>query len=142
MKFLSLACTIFLCLSSQTYAQNVALLLFDGETGQNFAGCLNCNRYDEASVCNKYGTYGSKYNDESIWNRYGQFGSRYEGNSPWNRYGEGLRIVDPDGNFYGRFSLNRYANGGQSNIQTVQSLLELYEAGVELDAMRDLLCEN
>lgn len=38
-------------------AQNVALLLFDAETSTQFAGCLNCEKYDDAAVCNKYGDF-------------------------------------------------------------------------------------
>ena len=121
---------------AQAQAQDVALLLFDAETHRQFAGCLNCNRYDDGSVCNRYGDYGSRYSDTSIWNRYGDFGSRYEDNSPWNRYGEGLIVVDPDGNFYGHFSLNRYSRYGQSRVPLIQSLLQLYEDGVELGEIR------
>jgi len=120
-------------------AQNVALLLFDGETGRIFAGCLNCSRYDDASICNRYGDHGSRYSDKSIWNRYGDFGSRYETNSPWNRYGEGLRIVDAEGNYYGRFSLARY---DQSKLPLIQALLEAYEENDDLAELRDRLCEN
>ena len=132
---------VLLFSGSQAQAQDVALLLFDSETRQEFAGCLNCNLYDDGSVCNRYGDYGSRYSDKSIWNRYGDFGSRYEDNSPWNRYGEGLIVVDPNGNFYGHFSLNRYARHGQSRLPLVQSLLRLYADGVDLDEIRDLLCE-
>lgn len=115
-----------------------ALLLFDGKTGTQFAGCLNCGRYDEVAVCNRYGDFGSRYSDTSIWNRYGKFGSRYEDNSPWNRYGEGLRIVDQSGNYYGRFSLSRH---DQSGLPLVQAILEAHEAVDDLDELRDLLCE-
>lgn len=141
MNIIGNAVAVLLLSCSQAQAQDVALLLFDSETHQQFAGCLNCNRYDDGSVCNRYGDYGSRYGDTSIWNRYGDFGSRYEDNSPWNRYGDGLIVVDPSGNFYGHFSLNRYARDGQSRIGLVQSLLRLYEEGVELDDIRDLLCE-
>jgi hypothetical protein len=127
--------------SSQAQAQDAALLLFDSETHQQFVGCLNCSRYDNGSVCNRYGDYGSRYSELSIWNSYGKFGSRYEDNSPWNRFGQGLIVVDPEGNFYGIFSLNRNARYTQSRVPLVQDLLELYEAGVELDQIRDLLCE-
>lgn len=126
---------------SPALAQNTALLLFDGETHKEFAGCLNCNRYDDSSVCNAYGDYGSRYSDTSIWNRYGRFGSPYQDNSPWNRYGEGLVVVDPDGKFYGHFSLNRYPRDGQSRLPLILSLLEVYESGTELDEIRDMLCE-
>lgn len=120
-------------------AQDVALLLFDGKTGKVFAGCLNCSRYDDASVCNAYGDYGSRYSDKSIWNRYGDFGSRYEDNSPWNNYGEGLRVVDADGNYYGRFSRASY---GQSKIPLILALLKAYEANDDLSDLRDRLCEG
>ena len=143
MKHIALIAALALFLPVSAHAQNVALLLFENTSSDNrFAGCLNCNRYDDASVCNRYGKYGSRYEDDSIWNRYGQHGSRYEEHSPWNRYGEGLIVVDPDGNFYGHFSLNRYARYGQSKLPLVQSLLQLYEEGVELDEIRDLLCER
>lgn len=139
-KILALA-GLLLAICPPAQAQNVALLLFDAETGKEFAGCLNCNRYDDGSVCNAYGDHGSRYSDESIWNRYGKFGSSYEENSPWNRYGEGLIIVDRDGKFYGHFSANRFADGGQSRLPLIRSMLELQESGVELDEIRDLLCE-
>lgn len=129
---------VLMAMQGAARANDVALLLFDGSTGRTFAGCLNCNRYDDASVCNRYGDFGSRYSETSIWNRYGKFGSRYEDNSPWNRYGEGLRIVDPSGNYYGRLSLSRY---DQSRLPLVQALLEAHEAMDDLDALRDLLCE-
>jgi hypothetical protein len=125
--------------ASGAVAQEPALLLFDGESGQTFAGCLNCNKFDDAAVCNKYGDYGSKYEDSSIWNAYGEFGSKYEKNSPWNKSGEGLRIVDLDGNYYGRFTLS---NTDHSRLPIVISLVKLYEAFEDLDKLRDFYCEQ
>jgi hypothetical protein len=142
-KRLASACFAALVFSSShVAAQNVALLLFDAETSTRFAGCLNCGRYDDGSVCNKYGDFGSKYADMSIWNKYGNVGSKYEDDSPWNKYGEGLIVVDNAGNFYGQFTMNHYARWGQSEIPMVQALLDLYDAGVDLDELRDLLCEQ
>ncbi|TPL00671.1 hypothetical protein FJ938_22005 [Mesorhizobium sp. B2-4-14] len=131
--------TISLVLAAASaQAQDLALLLFDGATGTKFAGCLNCGRYDDVAVCNKYGDFGSKYSDNSIWNKYGQFGSKYETNSPWNAYGEGLRVVDKDGHYYGRFTLSV---AEQSKIGLIQSLLGAYQKTDDLDSLRDLLCE-
>lgn len=135
----SILALIFASLPTLAAAQERALLLFDGETGRTFAGCLNCNRYDSASVCNRYGDYGSIYSDKSIWSRYGNFGSRYAANSPWSRYGEGLRIVDEEGNFYGMFTLSR---SGRSRFPIVQALLDAFDEGVDLHKIRDLYCEN
>ncbi len=125
--------------SPELQSSEVALLLFDGETGAEFAGCLNCNKYDGVSVCNKYGEYGSKYSQTSIWNPYGDFGSRYRENSPWNKYGEGLRIVDADGAYYGKFSASPY---GQSRLEIVKELLSAFEAMDDLEALRNLMCER
>ena len=125
--------------STSANAQNVALLLFDGETGRDFAGCLNCNKYDASSICNRYGDYGSRYSDKSIWNRYGDFGSRYSNKSPWSRYGDGLKIVDADGGYYGKFTL---ASFGRSKLPIVQAILEAYEKNDDLSDLRDALCDN
>lgn len=125
-------------LASPVSAQDVALLLFDGEKGTEFVGCLNCSRFDAASVCNQYGDFGSKYSDSSIWNQYGTYGSKYEENSPWNPYGSGLRIVDEDGNFYGLFTAARFS---RSSLPLITSLVEANESLGDLEALRDLYCE-
>lgn len=130
---------VFLMAPSGSRAQDVALLLFDGETGRNFAGCLNCRRLDSASVCSRYGDYGSRFSDTSIWSRFGSYGGRYEANSPWSRYGEGLRVVDSDGNYYGRFSRSQ---SGQSRLPIVQFLLQAWD-DFDGDRMmiRDWFCD-
>ncbi len=125
--------------NSPTNAQNVALLLFDGATGKNFVGCLNCGKYDASSICNRYGDYGSRYSVKSIWNRYGDFGSRYSNMSPWSRYGAGLKIVDSDGGYYGKFTLSSY---GRSKLPIIQAILEAYEKNDDLSDLRDALCDN
>lgn len=125
-------------MSAEASAQNVPLLLYDGETGTEFAGCLNCNRFESASVCNRFGDYGSKFSDNSIWNQFGQFGSKFQTNSPWNQFGEGLRIVDPDGNYYGRFTKSPFE---RSRLPLVRNLIAAYDQLGSLSDVRDLLCE-
>ncbi len=58
------------------------LLAADG----NFVGKLTTNVYDQESICNQYGTYGSQYSAMSIWNQYSQYGSRYALYSVYNQY--------------------------------------------------------
>jgi hypothetical protein len=137
-KLLGLMTALLIGLPPEGAKQDVALLLFDGETGREFVGCLNCNRYDPSSVCNQYGEYGSRYQQNSIWNQYGPYGSRYAASSPWNRYGNGLRIVDGSGNYYGRFTLSRT---DRSRLPLVAALLAAYEADGDLAKLRDALCE-
>lgn len=136
MKTWALCISMTLAGLSPAKAQNLALRLYDGETGQRFAGCLNCSRTDELAVCNRYGDFGSRYSDNSILNPYGPFGSRYETNSPWNRYGEGLRITDKSGGYYGRFTLNRYAD--QSRFPLIQNILAVYDRIEDLQTLREI----
>lgn len=90
-------------------AQNI--LIFGGKNHDVFLGCLNCDKYDNNSIWNKYGDYGSKYNDKCIWNKYGDYGGKYSDTSPFNKYASSPPVlVDGDGNFYGYFTGNKYSN--------------------------------
>lgn len=133
----ALIATVWITLSLPGQAQ--VLLLFDGSTGQEFYGCLNCGRNDDASVCNRYGTYGSRYAESSIWNPYGTVGSKYENDSPWNRYGEGLRIVDEAGAYYGRLTTGSFNDASRHPL--ARAIIEAYESVDDISVVRDLLCE-
>ncbi len=83
--------------------------LYGGKNHQEFIGCLNCNQFDKNSIWNELGKYGNKLSSKSIWNSYGTFGSEYSSYSPWNKYYTAPPIVvDPQGNFYGYFTLNEH----------------------------------
>lgn len=49
-----------------------------------FLGSLRPNKYDQDSIFNQYGPYGSPYSQTSIFNRYGQYGGRFSNLSPFN----------------------------------------------------------
>jgi hypothetical protein len=58
---------------------------------------------------NKYGQHGSAYSSVSIWNHSSTFGSRYSSESACNPYANDPPvIVDSEGEYYGRLSLNEY----------------------------------
>jgi hypothetical protein len=52
-RFCLLAVIIAIGLATSSSAQTPALLLFGGTNHKTFLGCLNCSKYDSASVCNK-----------------------------------------------------------------------------------------
>ncbi|MDG6345263.1 hypothetical protein Q7469_03775 [Glaesserella parasuis] len=117
--------SITLLSSLSAYAEPT-YLLFAGENHDKFLGCLNCNKYDNSSIWNKYGDFGSKYSSESIWNKYGTYGSKYSGESPWNKYStEAPVIVDSSGNYYGKFTINKYDD--QTRIKSILWILENHE---------------
>ena len=93
------------------------LLLFGGDGHKTFLGCLNCSKFDSASVLNDYGTHGNKYNSESIFNQFGEFGSKYSSTSACNPYASDPPvIVDKEGNYYGRLSVNAISQSRNPTI--------------------------
>lgn len=85
------------------------LMLFGGRGHDTYLGCLNCGEYDSESVFNEYSQFGSAYSSTSIRNAYSEFGSRYSQYSACNPYASDPPVVvDGDGNYYGRLTLNRY----------------------------------
>lgn len=84
-------------------------MLFGGANNSVFLGRLNCPEYENDSIYNKYGSYGSNYGPFSIWNANGIYGSKYSQYSPWNLYAPNPPIiVDQNGNFYGYFTVNKF----------------------------------
>ena len=67
-------------------------ILVDPSTGK-YLGNLNSNQYDQNSVSNPYGKFGSQYSPESINNRFGQYGSQYSNDSPNNPYSNNAPVI-------------------------------------------------
>ena len=85
------------------------LMIFGGTNHTVYLGCLNCSEYASDSVKNTYGTHGSGYSQESIFNHYGSYGSPYSAESACSEYANDPPvIVDQNGKYYGRLTLNRY----------------------------------
>lgn len=107
---LLLMAIMYLALSAtDASAQATKLMIFGGDDHKVYLGCLNCSQYAVDSVHNEYNSYGSQYSATSIFNRYGVYGSPYSNTSACNQYAnQPPAIVDSDGNFYGRLTLNEY----------------------------------
>ena len=101
--------TFLLVIVISSFVKGQSLLIFGGKNHDVFLGCLNCDKYQDKSIWNKYGDYGSKYNAKCIWNKYGVYGGKYSDYSPFNKYASYPPVlVDKDGNFYGYFSADKY----------------------------------
>ena len=101
--------TLFLIVAFTTITSGQSLLIFGGKNHDIYLGCLNCDKYEDKSIWNAYGDFGSKYNDKCIWNKYGDYGGAYSDFSPFNKYASNPPVlVDKDGNFYGYFTADKY----------------------------------
>ncbi len=136
----ALGVAAWLIFATASFGQTTALLLFGDSNHKTFLGCLNCSKYDSGSVCNSYGEQGSKYSSDSIWNAYGDFGSKYSNDSPWNQYtSDGPVIVDKAGQFYGRFTANKFVSD-RTHIEALNQLTDIVASGAALDEARHLFC--
>jgi hypothetical protein len=100
------------------------LMVFGGPGHATYLGCLNCSEYANDSVFNENGPHGSPYASESIFNAYSRFGGQYGAYSPCNPYASDPPvIVDENGAFYGRLTVNAY-NPQASHDATIQGWLE------------------
>ena len=107
--------------------QGQTLYIYGGSNHDVYLGCLNCNKYDNNSIWNAYGKYGSKYNSNSIWNAYGSYGSKYNSASPWNSYSNAPPVIkDKNGVFYGYFTTNKYKSK-RAEFDLVKVLYENHE---------------
>lgn len=95
-----------------TLPSGIDLFLVSNDNNNKYLGKLSSNKYDQESIFNKYGKYGSEYSSESVWNNYGTYGSKYSNYSAFNPYtNKPPLIVDIDGNVYGYLTVNKYISG-------------------------------
>src|ERR1700676_1284015 len=109
--------------SAQQYSTK--LMIFGGFDHKTYLGCLNCNEYAADSVFNSYGSNGSPYSAQSIWNRYSEFGSAYSNFGACNQFASDPPvIVDQNGNYYGRLTVNEYHPEGAGGAKYYSWLTE------------------
>jgi hypothetical protein len=58
------------------------LLAADGQ----YLGKVICSHFDQDSIFNPFGPYGSRFSSTSIWNQFGSYGGRFSSNSPFNQF--------------------------------------------------------
>jgi len=85
------------------YISGAAIVAHDGV----YLGRLT-NRYDEQSIYNPYGTYGSRYQSNSVNNPYGTYGSEYSALSPNNRYSSNPPVLVRNGVPLAYFTINTF----------------------------------
>jgi len=80
------------------------LIAQDGQ----YLGKITTNRYDNDSIINRYGPYGSRFSATSIFNKFSQYGSRYGSYSINNPYCTQPPTLVIKGKFIAYISNNRF----------------------------------
>lgn len=71
-----------------------------------FLGSLRPDQFDQDSIFNQFGIYGSRYSQTSIYNRYGRYGGSYSPLSPYNSYSITPPKVYHNGQFTAYLTVN------------------------------------
>jgi len=104
------------------------LLIYGGKGHDVFLGCLNCSKSEQKSIWNTYDEFGSKFNDKCIWNNYSTYGGKYSEYSPFNKNASYPPvIVDPEGNFYGYFTANKFKDK-RTSVQLALFIIDYWES--------------
>ena len=123
------------------YSRGRKGLIYGGKDHNKFLGCIGCGKHNSNSICNPYGTYGSKYNSTSLFNKYSNFGSRYSRASPWNLYNSSDSapiLVDVQGRFYGYFTSNPYRSQAFSYARDLKKWYN--DSDGDLETFQKKLC--
>ena len=116
--------------------------LYGGVANSVYLGCLTCNRFDAASVCNQFGTYGSAFAALSIWNQFGTYGSVFSSSSPWNQFSSsGPIVVGSDLLTYGYFTVNAF-QFNRTTIPAYVNVLNFFSSTRDLASTRVYACGN
>lgn len=73
-----------------------------------FLGKLNRNQYDNESIFNQYGPYGSKYSPTCIFNPYSEYGGQFANMSPFNPYSNDPPQIFLHGHFHAFLTVNQH----------------------------------
>jgi hypothetical protein len=126
--------------SSSSTPATKELLLFGGEGGSTFLGCLNCANTSATSICNPAGEFGSGESLASIWNDLGDYGSEASDDSPWSDASVNPPLIlDRNGDPYGYFTRNT-AHRNRTRIAWLDVALEYYGKTKNLEKTRVEMC--
>ncbi|WP_320110330.1 hypothetical protein [Draconibacterium orientale] len=76
-----------------------------------FLGKLTSNEFDNDSLLNEFGPYGSEFSPKSIFNEFGKYGSEFSSLSPFNEFNSNPPKIFINGNFYGFLTVNDFVTG-------------------------------
>ncbi|WP_109699670.1 hypothetical protein [Chitinophaga deserti] len=76
-----------------------------------FLGKLTSNEFDNDSLLNEFGPFGSEFSPTSIFNEFGTYGSEFSGMSPFNEFSSTPPRIYVNGKLYGYLTENELLAG-------------------------------
>lgn len=122
-----------LAILAPIYAADAPLYIFGGQGHKEFLGCLNCGTTHPKSVWNELSTYGFK-NSVGLWNPFREYVDAVSSYSMCNEFAaDPPVIVDAEGNYYGRLTVNRFTSGSVCAVSGVELLCNVVQAVCKKD---------
>lgn len=87
--------------------------IWGSDLEKTFLGTISNNRFDQQSILNIYGNFGSKYSQTSIFNPYSLFGSAFGEYSALNKYSNKPPQIIKNNNFVAWLTVNQYMSGNK-----------------------------
>ncbi len=122
MKFQQKIVIFILLLINLEIVNAQEILIFGGRNNKEFLGCLNCNEMSGDSVWNDMSQFGWN-NNFGKWNSFGEYKNSFSSYSACNEFtSTGPVLVDRQGNFYGRLTINEFVQGSICSISGNQKI--------------------
>ena len=93
------------------YSYLLGTNIFASDENNTFLGNISNNRFEQNSILNRYGTYGSRYSNTSIFNQYCLFGGEYSQFSPFNQYSNTPPKISQRNQFVAWLTVNKFLSG-------------------------------
>jgi hypothetical protein len=84
------------------------LIANDGQ----YLGRLSSNNFDSQSICNDFGSHGSRFSSTSIRNQFSSYGSDFSSLSPYNEFTTTPPWIIFEGQLVGVVTKNQFLQGG------------------------------
>jgi len=85
----------------------IILITATAWTQDKYIGNYNNNQFDQNSISNPYGQYGSKFSQDSVNNKFGKYGSPFSNQSANNPFAtKAPKVYDSQGNYKGVLTTN------------------------------------
>ncbi len=85
-----------------------------------YLGNLSSNEFDQKSIFNQFGPYGSEFSQTSIFNQFSPYGSEFSALSPFNEFTRTPPKIYVNGKLYGLLTVNEFLTGNKVNPKTLK----------------------
>lgn len=85
-----------------------------------YLGSLTPNQFDQKSIFNEFGPFGSQFSQTSIFNQFCPYGGEFSQYSPFNHFSQTPPKIYLNGRLVGHLTVNEFISGTKINPKTIK----------------------